>query len=508
MKRLLLLPVPLLLLLAAASADEILVITPDAFVPALKAWKSHRESQGMTVTVRPPEADLRAEVKGAGGPKFVLLLGDVKRVPCAYEAANTIRIWERDTRIATDDPIADLDGDDIPDVAIGRIPADTVEEAEAMLGKVVAYEESKDFGTWRRRVNVVAGIAGFGALFDGLIERASTTLLKEEVPAAYDLHVTWANPSSPFCPPPSKVADTVVDRFNEGALFVTYMGHGSPRSLDRVRYGDRAYPIFDEDYVDRLSARHGAPIAYLCCCSTGHFDGEPDCLAEFLVKQPGGPVAVIASSRVSMPYSNGVLSKEMLGALFREHAATVGEMLEIAKRRLIEPRTGDELRKSIDMMGAFWKSNPKDLADERHEHLWLYNLFGDPSMRLPRASEATVACPSAVERGAKLPVQGKSDVKGDVVVELVMDRTPDVPKREGDTDEDFAKCYARANAWVKAETKTRCDGGAFQAELEVPKDLPAGVYFVRVYVTGTDGAALGASKVEVNAKAVASPKGE
>jgi hypothetical protein len=80
-----------------------------------------------------------------------------------------------------------------------------------------------------------------------------------------------------------------------------------------------------------------------------------------------------------------------------------------------------------------------------------------------------------------------------------MDRTPNVPKRKGDTDEDFAKCYARANAWVKAETKARCEGGAFKAELAVPADLAPGTYFVRVYVTGKDGAALGARKVEVKA---------
>ncbi|MCK6461165.1 MAG: C25 family cysteine peptidase, partial [Planctomycetes bacterium] len=500
MRRILLLPAPLLLLLAGAFADEILVIAPDELAPALKAWKEHREKQGMKVTVRPPAADLREEVRGALGPKYVLLLGDVKTVPCTYAEADTIRVWERDTRIATDNHAADLDGDEVPDVAVGRIPADSREEAEAMLGRIVAYETSRDFGTWRRRVNVVAGIAGFGKWEDSLIENASTMLLKEEIPAAFDLHVTWANPPSPFCPPPALVAETVVERFNEGALFVTYMGHGSPRSLDRVVWDGRAYPIFDEDHVEMLAARRGAPIAYLCCCSTGHFDGNPDCLAEFLLKQPGGPVAVIASSRVSMPYSNGVLSKEMLGAIFRESAATVGDMLLIAKRRLVEPRPGDKLRETVDAFGAQWKRGDSAyLAKERREHLWLYNLMGDPSMRLPRAAEATIACAEGALSGGKLGVEGKSPVDGEALVELVLDRTPKVPKREGDSDADFAKCYASANAWVKAGTKTRCEGGVFRAELAVPADAAPGSYFVRVYVTGADGAALGARAVTVNA---------
>jgi hypothetical protein len=491
MKRLLL-PVPLLFLLAGASAEEILVITPPEFEPALKAWRQHREKQGMTVTVRPA-----LEARGPRGPKFILLLGDVKRVPCAYAPANAILVWEKEKEIATDNRIADLDGDDLPDIAVGRIPADSREEAEAMLGKIVAYENDRDFGTWRRRVDVIAGIAGFGELYDKIIEAASTRLLSEEIPLGYDLHVTWANPASPFCPPPAAVARTVVERFNEGALFVTYMGHGSPRALDRVRWQDRPYPIFTEDHVDELAARRGAPIAYLCCCSTGHFDGEPDCLAEYLLKRPGGPVAVIASSRVSMPYANGVLSKEMLGALFRENAATVGEMLRLAKRRMIEPRPGDEMRQAIDMFGKFWKPKPEDLAAERHEHLWLYNLLGDPSMRIPRAADVSLACADRAAPGEQLAVDGTCAVAGEALVELVRERSPNVPEREGDADADFAKCYERANAWVKAEAKARCEGGAFKAVLTVPADLAPGGYVVRAYVTGADGAALGARAVSV-----------
>ncbi len=493
MKRLLL-PVPLLLLLllAGASAEEILVITPAEFEPALKTWREHREKQGMTVAVRP-----NLEGRGPGGAKFILLLGDVKRVPCAYAPAKAILVWEHEKEIATDNRVADLDGDDLPDVAVGRIPADSREEAEAMLGKVVAYETDRDFGTWRRRVDVIAGIAGFGELYDKIIEAASTKLLSEEIPLGYDLHVTWANPASPFCPPPAAVAETVVERFNEGALFVTYMGHGSPRTLDRVRWRDRAYPIFTEDHVDALAARRGAPIAYLCCCSTGHFDGEPDCLAEFLLRQPGGPVAVIASSRVSMPYANGVLSKEMLGALFRDNAGTVGEMLLLAKRRLIEPRPDDAMRQAIDGFGRFWKPKPEDLAEERREHLFLYNLLGDPSMRIPRAADVALACLDRAAPGGRLAVEGTCAVAGEALVELVRERSPNVPKREGDADADFARCYEQANAWVKAGVKARCEGGAFKAELAVPADLAPGRYVVRAYVTGADGAALGARSVEI-----------
>jgi hypothetical protein len=143
--------------------------------------------------------------------------------------------------------------------------------------------------------------------------------------------------------------------------------------------------------------------------------------------------------------------------------------------------------------------NVEYLAKERREHLWLYNLLGDPSMRLPRLLDATVECAASAAPGAKLAVEGACAVDGEALVELALERTADVPRRRGETDEDFAKCYTRANAWVKAEARARCEGGAFKAELAVPPDLAPGAYFVRVYVTGRDGAALGARKVAVKA---------
>jgi len=491
----------LLVVAAAAAAQDILVIAPGEFAPALDAWRHHREAQGLAVAVQPPADDLPAQVKkvhGESGGKlrFVLLLGDVKRVPCGYVPADTIREWEKDPKVATDNLLADLDGDALPDLAVGRIPADSAEEAAAMLAKVVAHENDADFGTWRRRINVVAGVAGFGDFFDGLIEAGTTLVLREKVPTAYDLHVTWANPASPFCPPPRAITTTVLERLNEGSLFVAYMGHGSPRSLDWLRFGPNIYPIFNEDHVEHLEARH-QPIAFLCCCSTGHFDGAPDCLAEFMVKARGGPVAVLAASRVSMPYANGILAKEMLDALFVDKTPTVGEMLQLAKRRLMEPKPGDELRNAIEMLAVGWKADPKDRAAERREHLFLYNLFGDPSMRIYQPGRALLKCAKRAAPGARLAVEGKSDVAGDVRLELVAERTADAPRRANDTDDAFAKCYAGANAWVKARSTTKCDGARFETELTLPADLPPGRYFVRAYVDGEKGAAAGARPLQV-----------
>jgi len=490
--------IALLLLCATVAAQDTLVITP--FQKALAPWKAHRETQGHKIAVRAPVPDLRALVRDVhksskGKLRFVLLIGDYNQIPCAYKRGVVIAPYERDPNIAHDNNLADLDGDDLPDLAVGRLPADNADEAALMLGKVIEYESNRDFSNWRRRVNVVAGVGGFGKLQDWALEQVATKFLTDSVPAAYELHVTYANPQSAYCPPPEEIMPVTLRRFNEGALIVTYLGHGSRMRLDSMRFKGRRYRIFDDETAYALKADHGAPIAFFVACSTGHFDGAPDCLGEIAVKQPAGPIAVIAASRVSMPYANGVFAKELLDALFQQRKATLGELLVTAKRRMMKPAEGDLGRQFIETLAMGYKWSEKARAEERAEHLFLYNLLGDPTTRIPHPAVAEIECAQEALPGARLTVVGKSSVEGTATVELVEKRRSAAPPRTGDTAAEFREAYERANRRVRFSVEVPARNGTFETELTLPLD--AGAYVVRVFVTGPDGAALGARPLVV-----------
>ena len=494
----------LLALGAAAAAQDVLVVAPEAWRPALGEWLERRAAQGRSVAVRPPEEDLAALVRrihgeGGGGLRFVLLLGDVDRVPCAHRPGETIAPHERDPRIATDHLLADLDGDLLPDLAVGRLPAHSADEAAAMLARGLAYEASRDFGPWRSRVNVIAGVGGFGMLQDWALELAARTFLTRNVPDAARLSVTWASVGSPYCPPPEEFADVALERFNEGALLVAYLGHGHSQSLDRVRDGDRTWPIFGADRVGRLQAGHGAPLAVFIACSTGQFDAARDCLAEAMLRAPGGPVAVLAASRVSMPYANGVFAKELLDALYAGGAPTAGELLLLAKRRLVDPAPGDEGRARIETLAAaFYQGDEALRRKERVEHLFLYNLFGDPTLALARPAEASVDCAAEVARGGRLKVAGTCPGRaGEALVELLAPRGRTPAPRRSDDRAEWRRAYREANRWEVAAARAPVADGAFRAELHVPADLEPGTYAVRVFVEGPAGAASAGRKVEV-----------
>jgi hypothetical protein len=485
---------PLLLLLSSpALAGDILVLSPKAFHASIAEWKSHREKQGHKVTLVDPGKDPRAAVIAAK-PKFVLIVGDVKQVPAHVFPATIIKKWERDPNVANDNHTADIDGDHVPDVAIGRIPADTPDEAKLMLGKVIAYENSKDFGRWRRRINVVAGVGGFGAAQDQAIEQASTKFLKQSIPGSYDLHVTYCKPSSPYCPPPSKVMEITSERFNEGALFFAYIGHGWRNGFDRCKFKGTSYRILTEDAAAALESRHGMPIAFLLCCSTGHFDGTPDCISEVMIKTPRGPVAVISSSRVSMPYGNAPLAKELLEAVFIDRRPTLGEALLQAKIRAAA-EAKDPQRKEIEVLAHFAYERSQEKRDiERVEHLYLYNLLGDPCMRIPHVK--TIDVQAEIVKG-ELHVKVPASIAGQVTVELIRERSKNRKPRKGDTERDFRIAYENANRTVILDIVGKTEGKNFSCSAAMPAGTPNGTYAVRVWVAGDGEAAMGVTPVKL-----------
>ena len=491
-----------------AAAQDVLVVAPKEFEPSLAAWREHREKHGMKVATAAPSADLTATVRNAyekSGKKlrFVMLVGDVDKVPCtlvARKATGPLAGMESDPNIATDAPYGDMDGDGVPDLAVGRVPADTPAEAKEYLDRVVAYETDTDFGDWRRKLDVVAGTGGYGPLVDGALEALTRDLLSTLTPAI-DVTMTYASPFSAYCPPPAEFADYAVKRWNEGALVVAYVGHGSMRNVDYCHFNQQEYPILGMDEVAKIGALRGAPVSMFVACSTGHFDAVRDCLAEEMLKRPKGPVAVIASSRVSSPYSNGVIAKEMLDVLYRVEAPTAGELLTAVKRRLLDPPAGDAMRDRIEKLGKAFADDPAVRRADREDHIALYNLLGDPSLVIARPGKLEVSAPAEAVPGTKLRVTGKAAFDGTATVELIRRKEPlpKLPPGGKKTADQFRAAYEAANSHGVAKVEVAVKAGEFVAEIPVPADAVAGTGAVRVFLSGKAACAAGGADLAIAA---------
>jgi hypothetical protein len=386
-----------LMLAASPDAPDVLVVCPAGFQPALDVWIDYRRGQGHQIfVIAPPKsaAELQAAVRRvaeSGRLKCLVLIGDVAGtedvrfadrgvcIPTNHVAAKINTRWGSTPTIATDIPYADVDGDEQPDLIVGRIPADSPDELSRVIRKVIRYERESQDGAWQRRLDVVAGMGGFGTIADSLIEAAGRQVFQQAVPQQYELRHTSAKTASLQS---NDFRQTVCSRLNEGSLAWIYLGHGMPTELDRVPTSSGFLPILSVDEVPQVRCQQCHPLAVLVACYTGAFDARSECLAEELALADEGPIAVIAATRVTMPYGNTVFGHELLRACFQDRPTSLGEAMRLAQCRTLSAKNGDTFRPSLDSLAQGLSPPPVDLAAERREHMLMYHLFGDPLLRL------------------------------------------------------------------------------------------------------------------------------
>lgn len=486
----------------AVAADDpgaVIVVGGDAFRGPLEPWVQFRKSQGYEVRWLTNEGSaeairdrLRSEYERS---RFdaVLLLGDVVvagqrtslQTPTHYREAKVNVKWGSEPEIASDFPYSELTGDHLPDVAIGRLPADTPAELARQAKRIIDYEREQGAGRWQTKINFVAGVGGFGALTDMVLEMTTKAFLTDGVPPAYHTTMTYGSWRSPYCPNPRDFHRICVERLNEGCLFWVYIGHGQVRYLDSIRVPGRRYGIFTTLDAPKLKAKH-PPIAVFLSCYAGAFDKPDDCLAEEMFRQPGGPIAVFSGSRVTMPYAMAVMSHALGKLYFQEREVVLGELIRRAKCELAEPPEeagADSRRQLLDRLAAAISPAPNLLDAERREHLLLFNLIGDPLLRLPLPQTTRVQAPEEARAGetVEIKIEGTG---GGGVLELACRRDQlrsAVPHRQAfDTDPlklaQYNSTYEFANNPVYWRQKIQLSEGQTRVSLPIPAEARGHCY--------------------------------
>lgn len=404
----------------AIAAPDTLVVCPAMLQPALTEWKAFRQQQGHEILVVAPPlraTELRSTIRdihNQANLKYVILVGDAPSlsrgdsatyssttIPTNYVSAKINSRWGSPATIASDIPYADIDGDDLPDLAIGRIPAATVQQVATVLQKSLDYERNTSHGNWERQLKITSGDGGFGVVADAIIAAAARQVITQTVPADYVTeHICPQSFAAENPETAISFSTRAREQFNAGSLAWIYLGHGLPTELDHVRTRTGHESILSVRDVSKLKCRGHNPLAVLIACYTGAIDAPYHCLAEELLLAEEGPVAVIAATRVTMPYGNTVLGCELLRACFRDRPQHLGDTIRIAERKTLTVSNDDSLRTSLDSIAAGVSPAPVDLAGERREHVLMYHLLGDPLLHLryavpvtPPSSEGPAANP-------------------------------------------------------------------------------------------------------------------
>lgn len=535
---------------------DYLAIVPRAFRDAVEPLVAHRRALGHRVAVWIAEdlfahfsggrADARALQKavralsshGDGRLRFVLLAGDVDvasdsglgarpapllptfyaaKVPYIGAPREPPPAWvfhPDQSRYATDRPLAlaavgdgtrEGGAEEGDEIAVGRIPVRSAQALSSFVDKLLHYERAPVVGDWPRTVRLFAAPGDFGPLADRLAESTATRLIDRGVSYDFDVQLLFAKLSSPYAYPPDRVRDKVREDLDAGSLVAAYVGHGAWDSFDYVSYRGRWYPLGTAFDMDRLRIREGKPLFFAFTCDTGAYD-LPDgriSLAERMVLNPEGPIAVFAASRESHPYPNALYAAAVVETFTGKRAATVGE-------GLVEVRRGMH-RGSIALAEMLV---PQDVEELKDEHDGLFNLLGDPATRLryPKALELRA---SATEHlpGSKANVEvrapfGEGQVRVTLETRRSVIRPGLVPSAELErlpaalASSRMAENHAAASNKVVTSASATLRAGRATVNLVTPRE--PGIYVLKAWAASAQGNAAGHSELTVDARPGAS----
>lgn len=417
----------------------VLAVCPPPFRSALEPWVQRRRREGLDVLVidsQPTGEELKTALRQADTERcgYVLLVGDSQLspggepsdadrfVPTLYRAADATAAYQETLQLPGDFAYGDFDDDGMAQAAVGRLPVKTPAQLTSLIERIIAYEESTDFGRWRSRVDLVAGLGGFGAIVDGAIEMVAGGIITGSLPGSVRTRITHASPTSDFHPDDGDFTATVLDNYQDGARFWVYAGHGWINELDRVPPTPFGRPVLSTSDLPQLKRPHASsPIALMLACYTGAFDISEDCLAERMLLADQGPIAVLAGSRVTMPYGNASAAVGLIHAVYGRKSERLGDAWRDALREMATPASDNpELRSRRMMIDgiASLLGGGSTIDEERREHMQLYNWLGDPTLRLGAEGEIQLESLGDAVVGMPLPVQGHSPLAGKLVLEL------------------------------------------------------------------------------------------
>lgn len=270
-----------------------------------------------------------------------------------------------------DDPNNPLRG--ALNIAVGRLPVKTPEEAANAVDKIIHYDSSpKAMGDWRNRLVFVgddndSSPGNFDLDHyedaDEIAEGLNDTLRYLNLEKIYlDAYPQESTPGGERIPQATEQLNQAVFK---GALAVTYLGHGGSKGWAQERVLNISDVLSWENF-DNM------PIFITATCSFTGYDDPAFVTAgeEVFLNPSGGAIALMTTVRAVYASSNVRMTENALQYLFNRingQVPTVGEAFQRGKN---------------DVSGEFNENNSRK-----------FTLIGDPSMpvAIPKYKVATTA---------------------------------------------------------------------------------------------------------------------
>jgi hypothetical protein len=311
-----------------------------------------------------------------------------------------------------------------PWIAIGRIPVQTIQEAQDVVEQIIGYEKTPPCDPLYYERMTVAAYFQDDYPQDGKADRAYIKTMEairshlvsigKEVQRVYVSNNPNPQQYKDGTNVPPEVKNAIVDddtatemlisETAEGQLMVGHRDHGDSTGW--------THPSFTNDNLDAITSAY--PSIFLSInCLTGRFDlsAASDSFAEAMLKLKGGAPSLIAATRVSGTWRNDSLIKGLFDALFPGVIPTYPGTT--ASYAIKHNRLGDILNyaKMYLFVAHGLNSGVKD-------HLEIYHVIGDPTLELWKSSPKVISLIVKLIRNRYLLIQ-LSEVPKDSVITII-----------------------------------------------------------------------------------------
>jgi Peptidase family C25 len=227
-----------------------------------------------------------------------------------------------------------VNGDDpLPDVAIGRLPAASVDEASRLVQKVVSYENGG--GRLDGPAVLVADNADSAGNFEADADDLAAGVLAPLHPRK--IYYSVEGPDT---------RTKIRQAFDDGASLMSYVGHGGT-----VLWASEN--IFNHQDVPALALQSHQPFLVTANCLNGFFHFPPmDSLSEALLKAQGkGVVAAFSPTGLSVDEPAHRFHKALLEEIVSGGHARLGDAVLAAQDSYAQAGVFPELLSIYHLLG-------------------------------------------------------------------------------------------------------------------------------------------------------------
>lgn len=353
---------------------------------------------------------------------------------------------------------------ELQDIAVGRFPVTTAEEAKIMVDKTINYMKNENAGAWQNTLMFMGDdgndnlhMKDANEVADDVATLYPDYLVKKVMWDAYTRETSSTGNTYP------EVTRIIKQQQNAGALIMDYAGHGSQTQISH----EAVLSITDFENFRNANL----PLWVTASCDIMPFDGVVSTVGETaLLNANGGAVAFYGTTRTVFAQENKYINR----AFMRRVLSTVnGKPITIGEAH--------RLAQNDVMTGA-----AKEGESDRTQNHLQYSLLGDPAlslnfptMKVVLDSINGIAC----ERTDTMPklkagsiariaghIEGKTDYQG-VVTATVRDSRELITCKLNDTKEaeEAFQFYDRQKTLYQGSDSV--SNGKFSFSFAVPKDI-------------------------------------